>query len=333
MHYLPEILRLRQVKVTRDSSARWCVTCSCGERTTKGVPCKCFFKVADEAGICENEIIDLNMLDITYSKLFNAEYGKETENASLLIRAQKVNVFQVVHSDQQCTLFNLTHYLYTFRYCTLISKECFDTERKGISVTESFAKKVCTFGSDTDKITINNPILGVNTSDQDFAEAKYVFHRLQACKCCSRRHLTEDDINSISVSNGKPTSSSNENRCGDGLFTSSDLTNSNKRLQDLISQSIEGMDNEQMNVTRYTDQESTDFRKDILTIIDHSCSDIRASSADLSQFRSYIQEGYKELQMKLSMRWGEVGGGEGKLVFGGCTQDRDKLLSRYRGSF
>ena len=147
-----------------------------------------------------------------------------------------------------------TLFINTFRYCTLISKECFDTERKGISVTESFAKKVCTFDGDTDKITINNPILGVNTSDQDFAEAKYVFHRLQACKCSSRRHLMEHDINSISVSNGKPTSSSIENRCGEGLFTSSDLTNSNKRLQDLISQSIEGMDNEQMNVTRYTDR-------------------------------------------------------------------------------
>ena len=113
MHYLPEILRLRQVKVTRDScSARWYVTCSCGERTTKGVPCKCFFKVADEAGICQNEIIDLNMLDITYSKLFNAEYGKDTENASLLIRAQKVNVFQFFHSGLNSTLFNPTVHLF-----------------------------------------------------------------------------------------------------------------------------------------------------------------------------------------------------------------------------
>ena len=336
MHYLPEILRLRQLKVTRDASdasARWYVNCSCGERTTKGVPCTCFFKLADEAGICENEIIDLNMLDITYSKLFNAEYGKETENASLLIRAQKVNVFKFIHSGQNRTLSNLTHYFYIFGYCTLISKECFDTERKGISVTESFAKKLCTFDSETDNITINNPILGVNTSDQDFAEAKYVYHCLQSGKCCSRRHLTEVDINSISVSNGKPTSSINKNRSGEGLLTSSDLTNSNKRLQGLISQSIEEMDNEQLNVTRYTDEESTDFRKDILTIIDQSRSDSRASAADLNEFRSYIQEGYKELQMKLSTRWGEVGGGEGKLVFGGCTQDRDKVLSRFRGSF
>ena len=111
MHYLPEILRLRQVKVTRDSSARWYVTCSCGERTTKGVPCKCFFKVADEAGICENEIIDLNMLDITYTKHFNAEYGKDTKNSSLLIRAQQVNLFEVVHSDPLCSL---RHRLYNF---------------------------------------------------------------------------------------------------------------------------------------------------------------------------------------------------------------------------
>ena len=77
----------------------------------------------------------------------------------------------------------------------------------------------------------------------------------------------------------------------------------------------------------------TDFRKDILTIIDQSRSDSRASAADLNEFRSYIQEGYKELQMKLSMRWGEVGGGEGKVVFGGCTQDQDKVLTRFRGSF
>ena len=188
--------------------------------------------------------------------------------------------------------------------------------------------------SDHDKISINNnPILSVNTSDQDFAEAKYVYNSLQASKCCSRRQLAEDKINSITVCNGKPISNETEGRCGDGLFTASNLTISNKRLQDLISQSIEGMDNEQMNVTRYIDQESTDFRKDILTIIDQSRSDSRASAADLNEFCSYIQEGYKELQMKLSTRWGEVGGGVGRLVFGGCTQDRDKVLSRFRGSF
>ena len=100
--------------MNKDSSARWYVTCSCGERTTKGVPCKCFFKVADEAGICENEIIDLNMLDITYTKLFNAEYGKDTENASLLIRAQQVNVIEFVYCYPLCTLFTLRHCLYKF---------------------------------------------------------------------------------------------------------------------------------------------------------------------------------------------------------------------------
>ena len=117
MHYIPEILRLRQLKVTRDASdasARWYVNCSCGERTTKGVPCTCFFKVADEAGICQNEIIDLNMLDITYTKLFNAEYGKDTENASLLIRAQQVNVIEFVYCYPLCTLFTLRHCLYKF---------------------------------------------------------------------------------------------------------------------------------------------------------------------------------------------------------------------------
>ena len=77
----------------------------------------------------------------------------------------------------------------------------------------------------------------------------------------------------------------------------------------------------------------TDFSKDILTKIDQSCSDSRASAADLNEFCPYIEQGYRDLQMKLSTRWGEVGGGEGKLVFGGCTQDRDKVLTRYRGSF
>ena len=187
--------------------------------------------------------------------------------------------------------------------------------------------------SDHDKISINNPILSVNTSDQDFAEAKYVYNSLQASKCCSRRQLAEDKINSITVCNGKPISNETEERCGDGLFTTSNLTISNKRVQDQISQSINGLDDNHMKVTRYTDQETTDFRKDILTMIDRSCSDSRASAADSNEFRTYIEQGYKDLQMKLSTRWGEVGGGEGKLVFGGCTQDRDKVLSRFRGSF
>ena len=31
MHYLPEILRLRELKVNKDSSGRWYVNCLCGE--------------------------------------------------------------------------------------------------------------------------------------------------------------------------------------------------------------------------------------------------------------------------------------------------------------
>ena len=54
-----------------------------------------FFKVAHEAGIGPAEIIDLQMVDITYTKLFNSAYGQSTKYDEVLRKAQQVRIIHI----------------------------------------------------------------------------------------------------------------------------------------------------------------------------------------------------------------------------------------------
>ena len=69
------------------------MTCTCCERTKIGVPCSCLFRIARDANIPMNLIMDVGMFDVRYLKVFNAHYGGEDDKlADMLYAAQDVSI-------------------------------------------------------------------------------------------------------------------------------------------------------------------------------------------------------------------------------------------------
>ena len=65
--------------------------CTCCERTKIGVPCSCFFRIARDANIPYDKIMDVGMFDVRYTKLFNSHYASEDKTmANMIYEAQKV---------------------------------------------------------------------------------------------------------------------------------------------------------------------------------------------------------------------------------------------------
>ena len=72
---IPRFLRVRELKINQKGYDRQFVICSCCERTKIGVPCPCFFKIARDAKIPFQTIMDVGMFDVRYTKLFNSHYA------------------------------------------------------------------------------------------------------------------------------------------------------------------------------------------------------------------------------------------------------------------
>ena len=90
---IPRFLRVRELTLSKATDGRNFVQCSCCERTKIGVPCPCFFRVARDAEIKFDEIMDVGMFDIRYTKLFNSHYACNDETISnMLVEAQAVRV-------------------------------------------------------------------------------------------------------------------------------------------------------------------------------------------------------------------------------------------------
>ena len=55
------------------------------------MPCPCFFRIARDAKVPFDKIVDVGMFDVRYLKLFDAKYGCEhDEIANMLYEAQLV---------------------------------------------------------------------------------------------------------------------------------------------------------------------------------------------------------------------------------------------------
>ena len=88
---IPRFLRVRELVIDKNHPGRQFVKCSCQERTKIGVPCPCFFRVARDASIPFEEIMDIGMFDVRYTKLFNSHYAsKEESMAKMVYEAQAV---------------------------------------------------------------------------------------------------------------------------------------------------------------------------------------------------------------------------------------------------
>ena len=107
-------------------------------RTRAGVPCSCFFTIADNGYIEEEDIVDVGMVDVRYLKTFNAHYGDETKLGEMLYDAQQ---------------------------------QCFDYDGEGIQISDEFMCQLV--GSDEESY----PKLGKVTSEEEYNEAMYVIER------------------------------------------------------------------------------------------------------------------------------------------------------------
>ena len=77
MLHLPRFVRVQKLDLISKAAGKHFLKCTCCGRQKEGVPCPCFFRISDNAGVKREEIIDLGMLDARYLKLFNSHYGDE----------------------------------------------------------------------------------------------------------------------------------------------------------------------------------------------------------------------------------------------------------------
>lgn len=136
--YLPKFMRVRQLTVKKHSSGKIFVPCDCHYRTRIGVPCECFFNIAENSSIPSENIVDIGMVDVRYLKLFNAHYGEDTDLGRKLYAAQE---------------------------------QCFMHEGEGTQISPEFMDKLVGSGDSV------YPILGRNTTQEDFEEAMFVLNR------------------------------------------------------------------------------------------------------------------------------------------------------------
>ena len=135
MLYLPKFVRVRTLTLETGSDGRTCVPCDCHGREREGVPCSCFLKISDDANFPSENIVDLGMIDPCYYKIYNSHYGEDSENSLLMHKAQQ---------------------------------RSFDTEGLGVMIMEETARAL------TGTLSTPYPILGNNTTMEDFLEAQFV---------------------------------------------------------------------------------------------------------------------------------------------------------------
>ena len=124
------------------SDGRTFVPCSCKRREREGVPCSCFFKISDDANVPSENIVDLDMIDPRYYKVYNSHCGDDSEMGRLIHKAQQ---------------------------------RSFDTEGLGVMIKDETAHAL------TGTLSAPYPILGKNTTMEDFLEAKFVIG--SQCPC------------------------------------------------------------------------------------------------------------------------------------------------------
>ena len=88
-HVIPHFLRICKITLVTDPSGGKFAKCTCGEREGVGVPCNGVFKICDDAGVPDQDMVHPCMVDVRYLKLYHTHYGKEGDIAELLLTAQK----------------------------------------------------------------------------------------------------------------------------------------------------------------------------------------------------------------------------------------------------
>jgi len=302
--YIPKFCRVRELQLVQLPCDKFFVSCTCGGRNREGIPCQCFWAITDNDVIEEEEVVDIGMVDVRFLKAFNAHYGDDTELGKWLYKAQR---------------------------------DCFEYENEGTQVSEDYAQKLV--GNEDDEY----PILGKNTSWDDFREAEFVLTQ----NACTRYDL---EVYRMKEDSDEESSDSSDSNINDGptlgeLIHIADkkkrvvLTDMSKRMQRDIKASmddecnsgtkLEDCDNELL----HTDEEKHDLRKKWIDEMDRILNTESVSKDMVNELDKDITESMSKLWDKHCDMWGKSGGGENKMEWFGHTGSISKPQKRKRGTY
>ena len=135
---ITDILRVSRLVLTREADGSWFLRCTCGGRENLGVPCECFFKIAEDAGVPEEHIVHLCMITPKFLKLWQTHYATDHPISEALYAAQH---------------------------------QAFLDKDKGIRLTDIVAQYLVRTEATSDE---DYPILGSNTLPSDYEEAMFM---------------------------------------------------------------------------------------------------------------------------------------------------------------
>ena len=141
---ITKIMRVNHLTLTRHVDGSWFVKCDCGRREDVGVPCGCFFRIAENAGIPMDDIIHLCMVSPRHLKVWQTHYATKTRMGDLLYEAQE---------------------------------QAFRDKKKGMRVPDNIAQQLLRAPSSQQ---FRSPDYGPDTFPSHYQEAKYM-DTLPAC--------------------------------------------------------------------------------------------------------------------------------------------------------
>ena len=83
------MLRVSQMELHMDENGDWFIKCNCGGRENVGIPCACFFQIAENAGVPEMHIVHLCMISPKYLRCWQTDYATDSRTGELLYEAQR----------------------------------------------------------------------------------------------------------------------------------------------------------------------------------------------------------------------------------------------------
>lgn len=291
--YLPKFLRVRQLTVNEHSNGKCFVPCDCHYRTRVGVPCECFFNIAHNANIPEEEIVDIGMVDVRYLKLYNANYGDDTDLGRQLCKAQE---------------------------------QCFLYEKEGTQISEAFKKKLV---GDDDTVY---PILGENTSQEDFDEAMFVLNRPTTTLYDLAMHRMEEDSDSDMDDIYEIDDSVTLNALGNGEYERVSMSVWADKMKSTLAESQKECmpDSNQDSGLLPTSMEMKDRRNQWGVELDKILIDQRGSKEAKDRFNKDFNDSVTKYWDEVNKNWGKRGGGEGRMELAGETVAFAKTEGRYR---
>ena len=285
--YLPRFYRVHKLH-TYESDGDCFVHCSCGGRINEGVPCTCFFAIS-EGKIDAKNIMDLGMIDVRYLRSFNARYGDDSDLGETLYDAQQ---------------------------------ECFARENDGTKISQSYMEHLLQVDEN-----VSYPILGPNTTEDDFDEAEFVIGNKQPVtrldmeiQRCSEEGFSLSELTSFFR--------------GDDLEKMDiEITHGNAMMQDGICRAVGRHNNNSKEGRGFqpNSKEVSEMRKDWVETIDSVLNDTRGDMVLKQEFGEKIEDAWKTYREEVDKEWGKNGGGEGRLELAGETSEMGPAEVRKKG--